>query len=113
MQQREDSLVLTFFKRFTCFSLPVLLVVLESFAGIKPAARSTGERRPELLQITLLPVYLGPKLGNLLQTHTNTNAHTHTQKRKSIDKIVGTVAREKQCVWFRKQAVLRSCFHLF
>ena len=33
---------LTFFKRFIGFRMPVLLVVLESFAGIKPA-RSTGQ----------------------------------------------------------------------
>lgn len=36
---------LTFFKRLAHFILSVLLIVLESFAGIKPAARSAGEHR--------------------------------------------------------------------
>lgn len=54
------SSVLTFSKSLVCFILLVLLVVLERFAGIKPATRSSGKLRLQLLQITLLPVHQGP-----------------------------------------------------
>lgn len=43
LQGSGQMKVLTVFKRLRRFSLPVLLIMLESFAGVKPAARRTGE----------------------------------------------------------------------
>lgn len=104
----EVSLLLALFKRFCCFGLPVLLVVLESFAGIESAARSTGELWLQLLQITLLPAHLGAKLRHLLHTQ----ACTHRARKKG-DEVQALEVETKRCVWFGKQTEMLSCFTCF
>lgn len=105
MMEWGVRLVLTFFKRCSCLTLPVLLVVLESFAGIKPAVRNTGELWLHLLQITLLPAHLGAKLSHLL--------HTQPGKRGWITSSYvwdNAVQGLKTAAW---HTALLSCFTCF
>lgn len=102
------SFILTLFKRFG-FSLPVLLVVLESFAGIKPATRSTRELWIQLLQITLLSAHLGPKLSHLLHTHEKKHRDEVQALELDTKRVWGLESR-RRCS--RVSPVLGRCSHL-
>lgn len=109
--------VLTFSENLTCF---ILLVVLERFAGIKPAPTGSRKLRPQLLQITFLLVHQGLELWYLLQTQTVGKEKRREKKgwykRKccsaSVEKKKNLCVVQKADERMNASPVSRHCSHL-